>query len=132
MPTFDPSVEDQDAAELAKAEEHDGSSVDTSDTEYDPDRPYQLWVNYYHDDDDGAFDPDRVEALLEADNKAYAEHREFRAAFKSALAHGDPDVLIDVRRTLSDKLTIAQHEAARSSNPSSFEGDIRRYAKYMT
>eukprot|EP00965_Chrysotila_dentata_P111004 3668865-Pleurochrysis_carterae.AAC.1 len=52
---FDSSVEDQDAAELAKAEERDASSVDMSDTECDPDRPYQLWANYYHDDDDGAF-----------------------------------------------------------------------------
>eukprot|EP00965_Chrysotila_dentata_P208118 6184531-Pleurochrysis_carterae.AAC.1 len=69
---------------------------------------------------------------LEADNEAYAQRREFRATFKRALANGDRDELIEARRAISDKLTLAQHQAAHSDNPSSHEDDIRRYAKFMT
>eukprot|EP00965_Chrysotila_dentata_P253861 6211466-Pleurochrysis_carterae.AAC.5 len=64
----------------------DASSTETSDSEYDPERTYVLWANYFVDDDDGAFDAERIKAQLEADNEAYAERREFRAAFKRALA----------------------------------------------
>eukprot|EP00965_Chrysotila_dentata_P103160 3405979-Pleurochrysis_carterae.AAC.2 len=68
----DLDVEAQDEAELAKAEMRDAQSTETSDSDYDPERPYVFWANYYLDDDDGSFDPERVEAQLEADNKAYS------------------------------------------------------------
>eukprot|EP00965_Chrysotila_dentata_P052225 1732837-Pleurochrysis_carterae.AAC.1 len=124
-------LEAQDAAELAKAERDAETSPDTSDSEYDPNRPYSLWENYYLDDDDGTFDQERVEARLDAENAEYAERRNYRAAVKRALAHGDPDELVDLRRSLSDNLIRAQHVAARSSSPSECEDDIRRYAKFM-
>eukprot|EP00965_Chrysotila_dentata_P178081 5882359-Pleurochrysis_carterae.AAC.1 len=104
-PSAESAIADRDAAELAAAEANEPSSTDTSDSEYDPERPYVLWANYYVDDDDGAVDTDRIEARLEEDNAVYAQRREYRAAFKRALADGDRDELIDVRRSLSDKLT---------------------------
>eukprot|EP00965_Chrysotila_dentata_P130300 4308675-Pleurochrysis_carterae.AAC.1 len=84
-------LEGQDAAELAKAERDAETSPDTSDSEYDPNRPYIMWENYYLDDDDGTFDQERVEAPSDVENAEYAERRDFRAAVKSTLAHGDPD-----------------------------------------
>eukprot|EP00965_Chrysotila_dentata_P053952 1790522-Pleurochrysis_carterae.AAC.1 len=48
----DMSLTAQDETELAKgeaqAECYDAISTDTSDSEYDPDRPYSLWENYCH------------------------------------------------------------------------------------
>eukprot|EP00965_Chrysotila_dentata_P197947 6178510-Pleurochrysis_carterae.AAC.5 len=50
------SIEAQDAAELAKAERDADTGSDTTDSEYDVNRPYSLWEHYYLDDDDGTFD----------------------------------------------------------------------------
>eukprot|EP00965_Chrysotila_dentata_P227291 6195911-Pleurochrysis_carterae.AAC.1 len=121
----------QDEAELRRAEQYDSEDVDTSDTEYDPDRPYSLWENIFPDDDDGTIDYERYEDALQRGNEEYAEHRRYRAWCKESLARGDSGQLVELRRSLGLRLTRAQHDAARSGDPTDID-DIRRYARMMT
>eukprot|EP00965_Chrysotila_dentata_P145460 4804501-Pleurochrysis_carterae.AAC.1 len=125
------SVTAQDEAELRRAEQDDSDSVETSDTEYDPDRPYSLWENIFPDEEDGAIDFERYEDELQRGNEEYAEHRRYRAWCKQTLARGDRQELVELRRSLDCRLTRAQHDAARSGDAADID-DIRRHARMMT
>eukprot|EP00965_Chrysotila_dentata_P118071 3902510-Pleurochrysis_carterae.AAC.2 len=126
----------QDESELHAAEmraaERRSDSADTSDTYYDSDRPYSLWVNYYPNEDDGAFDPDRLNDSLAADNERYAQARQERARIKGILKRGHAKELKDLRIELSNNLVLAHHHAARDSHPNSYGDVIRRTAQWLT
>eukprot|EP00965_Chrysotila_dentata_P243011 6205184-Pleurochrysis_carterae.AAC.3 len=91
-----------------------------------------LWKNFYPNEVDGIFDPERIDECLAANNERYMQGRQERTRIKKTLERGNPDEFKDLRSELSDDPVTAQHYAARDLQLDSYGDIIRRFASWLT